>query len=452
MALTGLGYLLAYLRDAGVAALFGASRVTDAFFVGTFPSMVLYAVVITGSFVPALLPVFAQGRTPEEGRQILVSAGRWFLLGTLALVAVVEFFAPAVIASLAPGLSGSTLEDATIYLRLSMPMLLFLAPSAVAGAVLNHRHEFVIPALGSLAFGGTMLASVAFAPLWGLWVVALAMVAGALLQLAILMCALPSSYRLAVLSLQRGYDNVSALRLVRLAAPMLLYMSLTQALPLLERLLASSLQGGVLSHMAYATKLYTLPVTVVATSFTTVLFPGLAQQAATANGNIKSIRYSARRGLFQLALLTAPITLVIILCAPLIVSLAFSRGSFNAADAHITAKLLSIYALALVPLSLNILMSRVFYATRETVTPLLAGGAALVSYLGIGSILMPILGAEGLALTMALATSAATVVMLVRLFYGLDVRGTRSGLLKNLTPHPSPLTPNYTKSETTHEI
>src|SRR5207237_8283529 len=115
-----------------------------------------------------------------------------------------ELFAPGIVALLAPGFGGSTLDMATLYLRLSLPMLLFLAPAAIAGAVLNCRHDFVRPALGSLAFGGTMLASLALASAWGLWVVALSMVAGAVLQLIIQLSVLPASYRRAVLLLGEG--------------------------------------------------------------------------------------------------------------------------------------------------------------------------------------------------------------------------------------------------------
>src|SRR5205085_827773 len=246
-------------------------------------------------------------------------------------------------------------------------MLLFLGPAAMAGAVLNYRHNFVAPALGALAFSGTMLASLLFAPSWGLWVVAFAMVIGALLQLALQFCILPAYYRRAVLLLSFDYERQAATSVARLAAPMLLYMAFTQALPLLERLLASSLQGGVLSHMAYATKLYTLPVTVIGTSFATVLLPSLSRQAASADN--QSFAATVRSSLAHLALLTAPIAACLSICSPIVVSLVLGHGNFNGADTVATAQLLSVYAFALVPLSVNVLLTRAFYALCATSSP-----------------------------------------------------------------------------------
>ncbi len=456
MALTALGYLMAYLRDAGLAALFGTSKVTDAFFAGTFPSMALYSVIISGSFVPALLPIFAREGDSEQGRRLLVSVGRWFMPALLAVTVAGELFASNIVAMLAPGFSGSSLDSAALYLRLSLPMLLFLGPAATAGAVLNYRHNFVIPALGSLAFGGTMLASLALASSWGLWVVALAMVVGAILQLVINLWPLPAPYRRAVLLLSPDYERQDAGEVMRLVAPMLIYMALTQALLLLERLLASSLPGGVLSQMAYATKLYTLPVTVVATSFTTVLFPSLTRQAASADtGDFLS---TTRKGLVQLTLLSVPIALCLWIFAPLVVSLAFGRGSFSRDDSLATAHLLSIYGFALVPMSMNVLLARAFYALRATVLPILAGLATVVLYVALAVPMMKIWGAQGLALAMALANAGCSVLLLVALFrraWGSGIRDQGSGI-GSLTIGSDPRLPipdslNIRKSEMSYE-
>src|SRR5258708_5559609 len=103
MALTALGYALAYLRDAGVAALFGASRATDAFFVGTFPAMVLYTVVIAGSFVPALMPVMA-GLAIRDGAEkaaVLHATCRRLVVGLVVVVAAGELLTAPLLSLLA---------------------------------------------------------------------------------------------------------------------------------------------------------------------------------------------------------------------------------------------------------------------------------------------------------------------------------------------------------------
>src|SRR5436190_5767803 len=152
MGLTALAYALAYLRDAGIGALFGASPTTDAFFVGTSPAMALYTIMIVGSFVPALIPVLAHvGSAKREG--VLGATSRWLVFGMVALVFVCEIMAGPLISLLAPGFDRGSLQEATLYCRLSLPMLLFLAPSGVAAAALNLRQEFVVPGAGAVVFG-----------------------------------------------------------------------------------------------------------------------------------------------------------------------------------------------------------------------------------------------------------------------------------------------------------
>src|SRR5207253_6738335 len=48
----GLANLLGYARDASVAAVFGASTITDAYFVGTFVPVLVSTVLVYGSLVP----------------------------------------------------------------------------------------------------------------------------------------------------------------------------------------------------------------------------------------------------------------------------------------------------------------------------------------------------------------------------------------------------------------
>src|SRR5262245_17420436 len=57
--LSALGMGVGYARDAAVAAWFGASAVTDAFFVATIIPTSIAAVAVSGTLAPALLPVFA---------------------------------------------------------------------------------------------------------------------------------------------------------------------------------------------------------------------------------------------------------------------------------------------------------------------------------------------------------------------------------------------------------
>ena len=421
--LTAMSYALAYLRDVGIAALWGASPQTDAFFAGTFPAMTFYAVALAGSIAPALVPFLTEkAGTAEsfESRQrqaaTLSAIGSRLLLVLLCAVAAGEIFAFPIMYTLTPGLGAEAHAHATLYLRLSLPMLLFLGPSSLAGALLNARREFRVPALGSLLYSGTVLASVALAAAGAeLGAVALGMVAGAALQMMILLHSLRGFAAEAGINRRvppRAQRGVTPAKVMALAFPMLLFVGLTQLLPLIERWIGSGLQAGALSHLAYAYKFYSLPAIVVATSLATVLLPGLSTYAGAQRPDLFAA--TVRKGFSSVVLLNAPLAAWFCSSSPLLVSVFLTRGNFTQADAAATAQLLSIYSLGLLPLSASLVLVRAFHARRQGGAPVLAGGAGVVVYFVVAIMTVSAWGAAGLAAAMASANVACALV-LVRL-------------------------------------
>jgi putative peptidoglycan lipid II flippase len=253
-----------------------------------------------------------------------------------------------------------------------------------------------------------MLASLPLAATWGLWVVAASMVAGAALGMALHGAALTGRERRAVLLLMPGAAGDMA-RMFRTALPLLLFVALTQALFVFERLFASGLRGGALSHIAYATKIYTLPVNVVGLSLAAVLLPALAVGAA--NGDPRGVTVRLRQGLGWLAAMLVPTTILLIAFAPVIVRVAFERGAFDSADTHATAQLVQIYALALLPIGANLLLSRGLFAWGDMFGPARAAGLAVGCYVVLGLPLSATFGVSGLALDMVIASCVLVLAL-----------------------------------------
>lgn len=413
IALTALAYGAAYLRDALLAAVYGASATTDALIVGTSIPMALYTVAIVGSVAPALLPALAR-KSDETGRQTAVSAtshSLTFLLVILVLVG--EVAAPLVIRLLAPGLDASASADAVLSLRLSLPMIPFLGISAIGGAVLNTRGSFALPAAGSLVFGASMCAGALVAPALGPWSVPSSMVAGAAGQLAVVACGLDPLMRASLNPLRRTTRQGLAVFEPLLAAlPFIAYAALLQAIPIVERMLATGFPAGGLSEMAFAYKVYSLPLSVVATSLATVIFPSLANSAAR---DRKVSLEPLASGASALVRVIAPISAFVFVCSTPLVVVLFARGSFRPSDVHETASILSCYALALLPSSLAIVLARAYFATGQLRTLFTSATAALFAYIVAGPALGSLWGLAGLALATLCSSLVACLVLVVPL-------------------------------------
>ncbi len=409
MALAAATNLLGYGRDVLLAAWYGASPQTDAFFVGSFLPLLVQQTVVFGSLVPAFLPVLVHtgaagtAGAPARARLVRAMAGLALALG-VALAAGLALAAPGIIALIAPGFAPPTAAAAVTVLRLSAPLVLAVAPAGVLGAALNAQGRFVAPGIAlALTNTGIVAALLLAGRDGGIAAAAAGMSAGGCAGLLVVVAA----WRRVPAAAAPGADPpAEALgpRLARvgtLALPLLATVGLGQAVPVAERYLASQLPGGSLSLLAYAMKLNLLPTTILAGSLTTVLFPALSRESRAAAAGAPAFARALARGISQVLTWTVPAAAWLIVCATPVLRLLYERGRFGPADTAAVARLLALYAAGLVPLALLQLLPRAFHARQDMLRPLALHGAALLAYLALALLLAPAAGAPGLAAAFA---------------------------------------------------
>lgn len=400
--LTGVASLFAFFRDAMIAMTFGTSNETDAFFLGTLVPTILYTVLVTGTVASSFLPVYIEAMELaglESANRILASTSSLLFATLLGIVILGELTAPIYLRLMAPGLDQSTISQASGYLRLSLPLLLFFGPSTLAASVLMSRNRFLIPGFGQVVFNAVIFASVVVAEVSGLWIVCGGMVAASLLQLALHGAALDAPTRRALFPFLAAGDRAGAFRVARLAAPVSLFMILAQAVPILERGLASGLSAGTISHLTYAGKVMQFPGTLITATFITILFPLLSQAASS--GDQLEFNRLLHWGMIRLGLVTAVVSSIMASAALPITKILFERGEFTPNDASATAQMLAIYSLGLMPMALGTLATRAFHSRQDTRTPLYFGVLNTSFYLLLGFALVDTWGGNGIALAFA---------------------------------------------------
>lgn len=398
--LASVANLLAYGREAVIAAFFGTSRIADAYYVGTLLPSILYIVLVAESMVPAFLPVISGIRRETQEWRVVSSVANLssICLGIVAVGSIV--FAPMLVALLAPGLDPSTRSLSIGVLRVSALMVVPMGMVGVFGAVHNGHGLFVAPALGPAAAAAVAIAFIlVFGRTLGATAAAWGMVAGILVQLAI---QIPGLRRL-------HYRHVWAVMIpdpemrevLKLFMPLAMFAGLAQVLPVVERALASTLPIGSVSVMMYAGKVKMMPTTVVTSSLAVVFFASLSARAATGDdvGFIATLRRAMSLALF----LIAPIAAIMGGVALPLVSALFQRGGFTGADSSQVAAILAVYSFGILPLALSIVMARAFYARKDMKSPLIAGLVASGVYVLSAVLLTSSFGLPGLAAASGLA-------------------------------------------------
>lgn len=400
-----LGMLLGYARDASLAAVFGASAFTDAFFVAVIIPTMLAAVVMSGALAPALLPVF--------GTQLQDRAQAWALANTLLswggivlVVGAVGIFAgaPWAVQQLAPGLDATAQSLAVRLTQLGAPLLFLLGMSALMGALANALGSFRLPALANvLVNGSAFLAILAFGANAGIQVAIVGLVVGALVQL----------FAQAIGLYRQGWRPALSFRLkgpgvretFQLFVPLAAFVALAQSVPIVERVFGSLFSSGDLSLLAYAGKLYQIPGVVLSGSLAIVLYPHLIQvHTDTARDATPALwNDSLAQGVRSSIFLTLPVALWFVWNAVPLVHFIFQRGAFSAADSQVTAPLVQIYMLAVVPAGILLVLTRALHAQRKMRLTLGLGVLNTAFYLGGAFLGVRLFGLNGLPLAFALS-------------------------------------------------
>ncbi len=395
--LTVVVAIAGYFREAALASRFGISTTMDAYFGAIFVPNIVYFVLIAGTFSPIFIPILLQDNpqeNPDKASQTFSVITNFVLLVLLVLVSLGLLGARLWLPLLFPGFSPATAEMAVRLVHIVLPALLFLGIAGILTALLNGFHKFwaatLAPALSSIA----VIAAVFLARGdRAIYVVGAATAAGFLLQALLLTldtASLGIRYR-PVLDIH----HPAIKKLLRLGVPLFLYLTVANASLLLERNLASRLSAGAVSTLSYALRLFTVPSNFLAAPLAVVAYPGFAREAARDQRGELSNQVSR---MFRLVVfLFLPVTLWSLLNALPLTRLLYEHGHFVASDSFITARVLAIYGIAILPNAIAIVLLRCFFAIEDTVTPLLAELFALGVFASTAGALMRRFGIEGLA-------------------------------------------------------
>lgn len=417
--------ILGLVRDAVIGYYFGAVSIeANAYRIATRLPETIFFIIAGGALGSAFIPTFAAyfARDDSEGGWRLFSAIVNLVLIILAVLsALVAIFARPFLLLYLPDLAAEPelLLLTTRMLRILLISTVIFGASGVIMGALNARQHFLLPALAPIVYnlgiiGGAVLAGetplFAANPVIGL---AWGTVAGAAGHLLIQVPALlkQSAVYIPVVSLR----DPGVRQVLRLMAPRVLGLSFSQINNLIIPTLVTSLL--YIAPFDYAWKIVLMPQSVLGQALGIAAFPTFSTLAA--QRALPEMRRILAGTLRLITFLGFPATVLLIILAEPIVTLAFQRGAFTAEDTMLIAWALIFLAPGLVGLAGLEVVSRAFYALQDTVTPVIAGAVqlAMMALLGLlfSRILFPALGwapLGGLALGVSLSNLLETGFLL----------------------------------------
>lgn len=406
--MTVVSRLLGFIRDVLIAAVLGASSITDAFFVGFRVPNMFRRIFAEGAFNAAFIPLFtkhlhADGEAVARDFAALALSGLTLVLVVFTVLA--EIAMPWLMLLLAPGFvdDPDKFHLAVLLARIALPYVVFMSWVALYTGLLNARGHFAAAAfapsllnvvliavlLGIVAAGAGEQTVAGIALAWGVAI-------SGILQVAIV--AVVAARNGLRLTLQRPRLTPDIRRLVRLAVPGVIAGGMAQITIVISTIVAS-LEDRVVSWLYYADRIFQLPLGMIGVAVGVVLLPDLSDKLR--GGNAKAMIESENRALEFSLLLTVPAAVALFVAALPIMRVLFERGAFTTFDARATAGMLSALALGLPAYVLIKVLQPSFFAREDTWTPMIYAGVAMAANAALSLVLFVFMGAVGIAVAIS---------------------------------------------------
>ena len=408
---------IGYIREAYIAYAFGAGAQTDAYVAAfTLPDWLNYIVAggtASITFIAIYTRFLAEKREPEAQKTfsiIITVMTSVLIVGTI----LAEIFTPQFAGWMFHGFTPDQMRLCVHLTRILLPAQIFFYVGGVISAVLLSHRLFLLPAFVPLIYnvfiiaGGVVgghrfgIASLAYGALIG-------SVAGPFLINAFGAAKIGTGYR-------PSFDlkNPAFREWVRLSIPLMLGVSLVTADDWILRYFASSGIGDI-ARLNYAKRLFAVPIAILGQATGQASLPFFSRLfgekkfeefAAIVNGSVYRITAAS-------LLLTG---WMMAIAVPLI-DLVYRRGHFTFADSESTGLYFFWFSLSLALWSSQALYARAFYASGNTLTPMVATSLITLASLPMYALLFRTLSVTGLAIASDLGITANAIAIALLLHF-----------------------------------
>lgn len=436
--LTLISRVAGLIRDMVIAYGFGTRMAADAFFVAFRIPNLLRRLLAEGALTVSFVPIFTESlKKSRDEAKSLADASWTFLFVVLCFVSLVGIVvAPGLVKLIAWGFGKDPEKFAlTVSLtRLMFPYILLVSLAAWGMGVLNSVKHFAAPASASIFLnlgiivGALGLSRIMTPPVLGL---ALGVLLGGLLQLGIHFPMLRRFGFFPRFTWNPRHPGVQ--RIVGLMVPASFGAAVYQFNVIIITLLASFLPAGSVAYLWYADRLMEFPVGIFAIALATVLLTSFSDHVAAkdSEGLKSTFRFGLRMALF----LALPAAAGLSVLSEPIIRLLFEHGHFSPESTERTAEALIYFAVGLPFISAVRVTSNVFFALKDSKTPVKMACWSVVANLLFSLLLMKPMAHNGLALAVSLAALlnwTLQILALRRKIGPLGLMGIRGGLMKTV--------------------
>jgi putative peptidoglycan lipid II flippase len=398
------------LNNVLIAALFGLTRNVDAFFAATMlPNLFMFLCIdyLGKNFLPVLALAKLQGEaTASEVVSTLVTVTVAVALGTtIVLLASSQ----ALFALMLPGFGEADIALVVSNFWIMAPAMTLMAINTLHEYVCQYDDKFVRVMAIRMALPVVNLVSIVLlGPVIDVYCLPFGYLAGHVVVFVLMAREAKYTYRPRI-KVRRNLEG----RVLRNAAVVMSTGLVARTKSIVVNVLASSLGGGAISALAFATKL-TEPLERAAFSAVKMqMFSRTARLFADGKGRDIGPLYAV--GLCMCFLVFAPVLWWVCVNGYALVDAIFARGEFTAQMTKLVAATLVALAPSVLFGGVSQLLANAFYALGRVTVPALVMPLGMILFVAATVPLSRALGTEGIALSTTITSFMVFGILLVRL-------------------------------------
>src|SRR6266699_2220169 len=431
--------ILGLLRTSLFAYVFGASNTSDAFLQAFLIPDLIFAIIAGGALSSAFIPVFTQyivGDHDEKTAWHITSSLLNLIVAIMTVLAFLVFiFEPWIAPLYNPGLSQSNPQELSLIISLSRIMLLqcvIMGGGVIITSVLFAKQNFLRPAIGTVLYNVGLIAglipglfitlhrtpaSLTFAA----YLATVGVVFGAILMVGV---QIPSVIKAGmVYTFSFDWRHPAVIQIARQMVPRafnsaMLYFSIfvDRALILLMAAAVGLDAGGSITQYYQAFLLISLPLGIFGMAVSTAAFPTLAENVTL--GRMDRFRNIIQDTWLTIFFVSLSSSGVLIVFGLPIIQVLLEHGAYNLDSAISTSVPLAFFAIGLIGFSMVEILTRSFYALRDTKTPVTVSIVQFIFKISLSILLIQAYrwglkwGLGGLALSTAIAANLEAFVLL----------------------------------------
>jgi putative peptidoglycan lipid II flippase len=396
------GRLLGLLRTSLFTAVFKPSDITDAYNQAFQIPNLIFNVVAGGALLSAFIPVFNSylvgKRDAKTAWHVASSALNLATVGLVVLASLAMIFADRIVQLYAINVAPAHSALIASLTRVMLLQSIIMGAGVIINAVLNARQHFLLPAIGSLLYPLGLIIGLlpgfvlvllhqpndSFAMYYATWGV----VGGALLMVVIQLPALHRvgmHYSFSLDILHPGIRQIARQMAPRVVNALMFNLSAAVDLVLLSLLVSVVGSDGFITRYTLAFTVVTIPLSVVM-SVGTAAFPTMT--AYVAENRMDHLIAIVLRTLRSILFVSIPSSIGLMLLSVPVVQVLYEHGYFTLNDAQLTAIPLIAFAVGLPGLAAVEILTRSFYALRNSTTPVFVSVGQFILKIALGLLLI----------------------------------------------------------------